>query len=422
MFFHRLHDRPEVDAYSFGRELPDARVSEILLNADFDPGGVVAMVQKGDGGQYVVYALDPAGHWVQVARYEDRIIAAAFGADHALYLVSRRDAPRGRILRLPPGNLKLVDAKVIVPEKDGTIAPVSELDVLPFTLTADRLYLKELVGGPSRVNVFFSLAGKVIGELPCRMWASVGEVVPTAWGAEVVYSIETFLRPRYYGRFDASTRKSGETKLVQTSPISFDDAEADPGVRDLQGRYQGSDQHRAQAGHQARWEEPGAALYGYGGYGISLVPRFLGAERRVWLDGGGIYAIANLRGGGEYGEDWHRQGALTHKQNVFDDFYARRPALDRARPYRRARLAIEAEATAGLLMGVELTQHPGSFRGGGERGRYLRHVARRARSQRRFQCDGVWNGEGPRRSSGRSMPTLRTTMPSQAAYPATCCS
>jgi len=359
VFFHRLHDPPDRDAYSFGRELPDPRVSEILLNADFDPTGVVAMVQKGDGGQYVVYALDAGGHWVQVARYEDRIIAAGFGPDHALYLVSRRDAPHSRILRLAPGDLKLADAKVVVPESDGTIEPVSELDVLPFTLTADRLYVKELVGGPSRVNVF-ALEGKPLGELPLPDVAAVSEVVPAA-GDAVVYSVETFLRPRYYAHYDAATGKSRETKLVQTSPISFDDAEV---VREFATSKDGTQVPLnivRQRGLKLDGRNP-VLLYGYGGYGISLIPKFLGAERRVWLDGGGVYAIANLRGGGEYGENWHRQGALTDKQNVFDDFFAAAQYMVKRGYTTPARLAIMGASNGGLLMGAEFTQHPGNFR------------------------------------------------------------
>jgi prolyl oligopeptidase len=359
VFFHRLHDAPDRDPYAFGRELPDPRVSEILLNNEFDPGGVVALVQKGDGGQYLVYALERSGHWVLVARYEDRIIAAAFGPDHALYLVSRRDAAHSRILVLPPGDLKLADAKVIVPESDGTIAPVSELDVLPFTLTDDLLFVKELVGGPSRVDVF-THAGKPRGELPLPDVAAVGEVVP-AGGDSVIYSVETFLRPRYYARFESATGKSQETKLVETSPVSFDDAEV---VREFATSKDGTKVPvNIVRKRQLRLDGKNPVLlYGYGGYGISLVPRFLGAERRVWLDGGGVYAIANLRGGGEYGEAWHREGALTHKQNVFDDFYAAALRLIELGYTSPQLLAIRGGSNGGLLMGAEVTQHPKGFR------------------------------------------------------------
>ena len=103
-------------------------------------------------------------------------------------------------------------------------------------------------------------------------------------------------------------------------------------------------------------------LTGYGGYGISLVPQFLGAVGRLWLNGGGVYVIANLRGGGEYGEEWHAQGALTHKQNVFDDFIAAARYLIDQHYTTPDRLAIIGASNGGLLMGAAFTQHPELFR------------------------------------------------------------
>ncbi|HEY6578301.1 MAG TPA: prolyl oligopeptidase family serine peptidase, partial [Rhizomicrobium sp.] len=99
-------------------------------------------------------------------------------------------------------------------------------------------------------------------------------------------------------------------------------------------------------------------LYGYGGYGISMTPSFIGAMRRLWLDRGGIYAIANIRGGAEYGERWHQEGMLTKKQNVFDDFTAAGEYLI-ARGYTsHDKLALMGGSNGGLLMGAVLTQHP----------------------------------------------------------------
>jgi prolyl oligopeptidase len=82
-----------------------------------------------------------------------------------------------------------------------------------------------------------------------------------------------------------------------------------------------SAQHHPSQRRQARWYES-VLPNGYGGYGISQKPSFAGSQTRVWLDQGGVSATANLRGGGEYGEEWHKQGNLTRKQNVFDDFIA----------------------------------------------------------------------------------------------------
>jgi prolyl oligopeptidase len=103
-------------------------------------------------------------------------------------------------------------------------------------------------------------------------------------------------------------------------------------------------------------------LYGYGGYGISQTPGFLGSFRRIWLDAGGIYAIANIRGGSEYGERWHQQGMLTRKQNVFDDFHAAAEYLVAEHYTSHAKLALMGGSNGGLLMGAEITQHPGLAR------------------------------------------------------------
>ena len=103
-------------------------------------------------------------------------------------------------------------------------------------------------------------------------------------------------------------------------------------------------------------------LYGYGGYGISEKPYFLGSFARLWLDQGGVYVDANLRGGGEYGEEWHMAGNLTHKQNVFDDFLACAQYLIDQKYTSPAHLAIFGGSNGGLLMGAALTQRPDLFR------------------------------------------------------------
>src|SRR5690606_33314172 len=101
-------------------------------------------------------------------------------------------------------------------------------------------------------------------------------------------------------------------------------------------------------------------LYGYGGFDISMTPEFLAAWQ-PWLKRGGIYAIANLRGGGEYGADWHRAGMLDRKQNVFDDFYAAAEYLIEQGYTRPERLGIRGGSNGGLLTGAAITQRPELF-------------------------------------------------------------
>jgi prolyl oligopeptidase len=98
-------------------------------------------------------------------------------------------------------------------------------------------------------------------------------------------------------------------------------------------------------------------LYGYGGYGVNLTPSF-DSTRRIWFDAGGVYVVANLRGGGEYGERWHQAGNLTRKQHVFDDFIAAAEHLIERRYTNPSKLAAEGGSNGGLLMGAFLTQRP----------------------------------------------------------------
>jgi len=157
-----------------------------------------------------------------------------------------------------------------------------------------------------------------------------------------------------------SAGRSTPTALVVTSPVKFDDVEV---VRTFASSRDGTRvpvNIIGKKGLRRDGSNP-ALLYGYGGYGVSLTPRFLGGSRRVWFDGGGVYAIANIRGGGEYGEEWHQQGMLTRKQNVFDDFIAAAELLVNQKYTQPGRLAIQGGSNGGLLMGAALTQRPDLF-------------------------------------------------------------
>ena len=104
-----------------------------------------------------------------------------------------------------------------------------------------------------------------------------------------------------------------------------------------------------------------AVLYGYGGYSVSMSPGFR-ALRHIWMEQGVVYAVAVIRGGGEYGEDWHWAGTLTRKQNVFDDFAAAMEHLVERGYTRRDKLAVMGGSNGGPLMGAMITQHPALFK------------------------------------------------------------
>jgi prolyl oligopeptidase len=357
IYFHKLGADPAGDTYVAGRDFP--KVAEIALDNRQDSHVIVAAVANGDGGEFAHYLIGPGHSVTQVTRFEDKITAVVAGPDDNLYLVSRRDAPHGKLLRLPVSDPVLAHATEIVPQGEPVLQGGGEFGGTPVVVTQRELYVRELLGGPSQV-ARFDHDGRPRGLLPSPEVAATGQVVPLNDGT-ILYSVSTYLRPTYFSRFDEATGKSELSKLAQTSPVKFDDAEV---VRAFATSKDGTKVPIAiirKVGTKLDQTNP-VLLNGYGGYGISLTPSFLGADRRLWLDGGGVYVVANLRGGGEYGEEWHRLGALTRKQNVFDDFIAAARYLIDQRYTTPERLAIIGRSNGGLLLGASFTQHPELFR------------------------------------------------------------
>jgi prolyl oligopeptidase len=356
IYFHKLGADPAGDTYVAGRDFP--KVAEIALDNHQNSRVIVAAVANGDGGEFAHYLIGPGHSVTQVTRFEDKITAVVAGPDDNLYLVSRQDAPHGKLLRLPVSDPVLAHAIEIVPQGEPVLQGGGEFGGTPVVVTQRGLYVRELVGGPSRV-ARFDHDGRPRGLLPSPEVAAAGQVVPLNDGT-ILYSVSTYLQPTYFSRFDEATGKSELSKLAQTSPVKFDDAEV---VRTFATSKDGTKVPITiirKVGTKLDQANP-VLLNGYGGFSISLTPRFLGADRRLWLDGGGVYVVANLRGGGEYGEEWHRLGALTRKQNVFDDFIAAARYLIDQRYTTPERLAIIGGSNGGLLMGASFTQHPELF-------------------------------------------------------------
>jgi prolyl oligopeptidase len=358
VYFHRLGTDPKQDAYVIGKDFP--RIAEIQLRASDDGRWLIASVANGDGGEFAHYAMDSSGRWSQVTRFADRVVSAKVGPDGALYLLSRKDAPRGKLLRLPLPTLDLAQAKVIVPQSPGSGTDEStRASIESFVATPGRLYVADVVGGPSRLRVFDDRGHELPGpSLPPI--SSVAEVLPVNGGG-VLFRTSTYLEPPVWYLYEAATGKARRTRLFETSAAEFDDAEV---VREFSVSRDGTRVPLniiRRKGAKRDGTSP-TLLTGYGGYSISQKPSFVGSDTRVWLDQGGILASANLRGGAEYGDEWHAAGNLTRKQNVFDDFLGCARHLVDRKYTSPARLAIAGGSNGGLLMGAAFTQRPESFR------------------------------------------------------------
>lgn len=344
VYYHTLGTHTNEDTYAIGKEFPD--IAEIELEASHDGMNFITTVSNGDGGEYAHYLLNGSSEWKQVTKFKDLVHTVTFAPDNSLYLLSRMNAPKGQILHLDDGQADLSMAKVIVPESDVTIKS--------FLPTDDYLFVIDLAGGPSQMRVF-DHNGVPQKEIPVKPISSLSSLTCLG-GNNIIFRSSSYTDPSAWYRFDPTEWKVNLTALYLTSPADFSDIEV---VREFATSKDGTKvpvNILYRKGTELNGDNP-AILYGYGGYGISLSPYF-DAKLRLWFDQGGVYAVANLRGGGEFGEEWHLDGNLTKKQNVFDDFASCAQHLIERGYTNSDKMVFQGGSNGGLLMGAALTQHP----------------------------------------------------------------
>ncbi len=177
------------------------RVSELFIDNRYDRDAALVSVQRGDGGEWAFYVLRDGQAPVEVSTYVDRIVYAVIGPDDAIFGISRKDAPNGKIVKLsaPFSRGGLAAAPVIVPEtKVAIFSGGAEQGADDLNLSPDRLFVRDIIGGPNEVRVF-DLNGKAEGKLPLPEISSNTEIEAMANG-DIVFDVSTYLRPRYYAR------------------------------------------------------------------------------------------------------------------------------------------------------------------------------------------------------------------------------
>jgi prolyl oligopeptidase len=354
LYFHALGTPADKDRYELGKGLP--RIAEIKIEVDRTADRVLATVQNGDGGEFAHFVRSSEGKWKQFADFKDDAVQAAFGPKGGLFVVSRKGAPKGKLLRLSAAEPDLAKAEVVIPAGEDTIVTdfpgySSRQTVLP---TANRLYVTYQLGGPSAFRCF-GLDGK---PLPAPKQPEVGSVrgLAPAGGDDVIFSANSFTQAPAAYLFHSRSNETQKLPLTSPPVVDLSDIRV---VRDFAVSKDGTRvpvNILVPKGAKLDGTNPCLAT-GYGGYGSNREPAFV-PEWRVLFDHGFVVAVVNLRGGGEYGEQWHRAGMLTKKQNVFDDFAAALRLLIDKKYTSPQRLAIEGGSNGGLLMGATMTQHP----------------------------------------------------------------
>ncbi|MGH8894401.1 MAG: prolyl oligopeptidase family serine peptidase, partial [Actinomycetes bacterium] len=276
------------------------------------------------------------------------------GRDGRAYLFTDRDAPRGRIAVTTPADTSYESWVDLVPEDDEAVLEGYAI------LDGDALAAGVLLCSWTRhamgeISVHALESGERSGSVPLPGLGSLtGLSERPEGGHEAWFGYTDSVTPSSVFHYDAT---SGETTLWATAPGTVEV----PEVHSRQVEYCSADGTTVRMLVISPTKEPDeprpTVLYGYGGFGMPMTPGY-SAGLLAWVEAGGVYAIANLRGGSEEGEQWHRDGMREHKQNVFDDFHAAAERLVGDRWTSSDRLAISGGSNGGLLVGAAMTQRP----------------------------------------------------------------
>lgn len=262
------------------------------------------------------------------------------------YFRTNRAAPRGQIVTLNVEQPRRAPTTIIGQTEDAMVGA---------SLVGNRLIVAYLGDARSEAELR-ELDGSLVSVIPLPSIGSAAGFGGSGGDPETFYTFSSFAVPPSVYRFNTAT---GKAELFFQPKVAFDPADY---VTD-QVFYASKDGTRIPMYVVKRKDTPAAAptiLYGYGGFNISQTPSF-NPTRLAWLEQGGVLAVANLRGGGEYGKEWHDAGRLSRKQNVFDDFIAAGDYLIANNISAKGKLAVEGRSNGGLLVGAVVNQRPDLF-------------------------------------------------------------
>jgi prolyl oligopeptidase len=361
VWLHRVGTDPEQDALVFGEGLDKTNYYGVSVSMDgrwLSIGASAGTAPRND-----LWLADLSLSSTDAPRLEvvqqgvDASTSLHVGRDGRAYLFTDRDAPRGRLTVTAPDDTSYETWTDLVPEDDEAV--LEGYAILDGPELADPVLLcswtRHAMG---EVSVHDLRTGRRTGSVPLPGLGSVGGLSERPEGGhEAWLGYTDHVTPSSVYRYDATT---GETSLWATAPGTVEV----PEVHARQVEYTSADGTIVRMVLVAPTKDPDhprpTVLYGYGGFGVPLTPGY-SAGLLAWVEAGGVYAVANLRGGSEEGEEWHRAGMRERKQNVFDDFHAAAERLIADGWTTPDQLSISGGSNGGLLVGAALTQRPELF-------------------------------------------------------------
>lgn len=348
VYYHRVGTPQSQDVLVYKR--PDEPTWGFGLRVSEDGRYLVITVWKGTNDKYRVLYKDltePYGMPIELIDHFNDEYSFVGNDGTTFYFVTDLQAPRKRVVAIDTRNPTVI--REVIPQAAETLAG-ADIIANQFVLT----YLKD---AKTQVKVH-ALDGRLIREVQFPGIGSATGFTGKRTETETFYSFSSFATPPSIFRYDLLT---GESKLLRRAAVKFNPEDYEV----KQVFYSSKDGTRVPmfVAHKKGLKLDGSnptLLYGYGGFSIALTPSF-SVSRLAWMEMGGVFAMPNLRGGGEYGEEWHKAGTKLQKQNVFDDFISAAEWLIKNNYTQPAKLGIQGGSNGGLLVGACMTQRPDLF-------------------------------------------------------------
>jgi prolyl oligopeptidase len=348
VYYHRLGESQDKDALVF--ESPEGK--EVIWGASLTLDGryLILTGNEGSSDKSEVWVADRKGDGKPALLFKGFASAYAYvgDADGRLFFMTDNGAPLWRLVAVDVAH-GAREAVTVLAEGKERLESASIVD--------KRIVAKRLQDASNRLFVH-ALDGRQVAAIPLPALGTISSITGEADDTEMFFDFTSFAYPSTPFRYDFTTG--------QTTEFAHVDAKVDASAYEVkQAWYPSKDGTKVpmfivhKKGLALDGRRP-TILYGYGGFNINMTPTF-SASKLYWLEKGGVYALANLRGGGEFGEAWHEAGMLERKQNVFDDFTSAAEWLVKSGYTSRERLAIQGGSNGGLLVGVALTQRPDLF-------------------------------------------------------------
>ncbi len=348
VFYHRVGSPQSDDVLVYKR--PDQPDWGFQTTVTEDGRYLIITTWKGTDDKYrVAYKdlLEPYGMPIDLIDNFDHEYTFIGNEGPVFFFQTELEATRKRVIAIDTRKPHLL--KELIPEAKETLVGVNIL--------ANQFVATYLKDAKTQVKLF-SLEGRFIREVEFLGIGSAGGFGGKREETETFYSFSSFATPSNIFRYDMLT---GKSELFRKTTVKFnpDDYEVS------QVFYKSKDGTKVPMflAHKKGLKKDGSnptLLYGYGGFAISLTPSF-SVSRLAWMEMGGVFAMPNLRGGGEYGEEWHQGGTKLNKQNVFDDFIAAGEWLIENKYTSSPKLAIQGGSNGGLLVGACMAQRPDLF-------------------------------------------------------------